>query len=136
MIFNKTGGCLYHHDLLASKQRGDLQGLINLDTADKRITERQKLVFGLLWSLKSFSQMVSCDKEGQEFRNFSTSEFSLHLLEIPTGLKFILLTSPTTANPTPLSAKNIIPADYKNNIPVNMSQLSQGTSEQNSDRVL
>ena len=121
MIFNKTGLCLYHHDLLASKQLGDLKGLINLESADKKVTERQKLVFGLLWSLKSFSQMVSCDKEGQEFRNFSTSEFSLHFLEIATGLKFILLTTPTTANPLPLSTKNMIPSDFVSNIPVNMS---------------
>ena len=96
IIFNKGGQCLYHHDFFKSRKEGDLKGLINLDKLDKKIVEKQKLLFGLLWSLKSFSQMMSCDDPKQAFKNFSTSEFSLHFLEIPTGLKIILLTDPSS----------------------------------------
>ena len=55
IIFNKTGQCLYHHDLYKSRVEGDLKGLINLDAPEKKIVEKQKLLFGLIWSLKSFS---------------------------------------------------------------------------------
>ena len=87
---------MYHHDLYKSKKEGDLKGLIDLSNPDKKVVEKQKLVFGLLWSLKSFSSMVACDHPNQSFKNFSTSQFSLHFLEIPTGLKLILLTDPTS----------------------------------------
>ena len=55
MIFNKVGLCLYHHDISKSKQNGELKGLIDIDQPEKKILEKEKLVFGLIWSLKSFS---------------------------------------------------------------------------------
>ena len=61
MIFNKSGLCLYHHDMFKSKKLGNFAGLISPDNQDKKVVEKRKLVFGLLWSLKSFAQMVSCD---------------------------------------------------------------------------
>ena len=107
IIFNKTGLCLYHHDLRQSKTEGLLTGVIDLDNPSKKVTEKQKLLFGLIWSLKSWSSKVSCENPNQVFKNFSTSEFSLHFLEIPTGLKIILLTNPTTGTQQlPQSTKN------------------------------
>ena len=35
MIFNKTGLCLYHHDLSKSKREGDLKGLVNIENTEK-----------------------------------------------------------------------------------------------------
>ena len=64
MIFNKTGSCLYHHDLWKSKQEGDLKGLVDPVNTPNKISEKQKLVFGLLWSLKSFSQTFACNSNG------------------------------------------------------------------------
>ena len=64
IIFNKTGACLYHHDLMKSKLQGNLKGLYHPDNTPQKVKEKEKLVFGLLWSLKSFSQMVSCDQPG------------------------------------------------------------------------
>ena len=48
LIFNKSGQCLFHVDFTGS---------INFDKTND-VHQRQKLIFGLIWSLKSFSQMV------------------------------------------------------------------------------
>ena len=32
IIFNRSGTCLYHHDLNKSHKDGDLTGLINIDS--------------------------------------------------------------------------------------------------------
>ena len=40
MIFNKTGLCLYHHDLSKSKREGDLKGLINIENTEKKLIEK------------------------------------------------------------------------------------------------
>ena len=106
MIFNKTGACLYHHDIAKSKRDGTLRGLIDIDNVEKKHDEKQKLVFGLIWSLKSFASQMACDNQGQSqlsgptnvFKNFSTSQFSLHFFEVPTGLKIVLLTNPTSSS--------------------------------------
>ena len=60
----------------------------------KSVLEKQKLIFGLLWSLKSFSQQVSPTPLPSTFRNFSTPRYKLHALEIQTGIKLILITVP------------------------------------------
>ena len=52
LIFSKTGSCLYH---------ADFTGTINFEKEKDKssdVYQRQKLIFGLFWSLKSFSQMV------------------------------------------------------------------------------
>ena len=98
LIFSKTGSCLYHLDFT---------GTINFDKAhDKNgdVHQRQKLVFGLLWSIKSFSIMVTIifpfiifklsTKPLQCFRNYSTAKYKFHIYELPTGLKLVLITSP------------------------------------------
>ena len=40
MIFNKTGLCLYHHDLSKSKREGDLKGLVNIENTEKKLIEK------------------------------------------------------------------------------------------------
>ena len=44
-IFNRSGTCLYSSDLV-SKQ---------VNSSDKEAVNKQKLLFGLMWSLKGFS---------------------------------------------------------------------------------
>ncbi len=94
LIFNKSGQCLFHLDFT---------GTINFEKTND-VQQRQKLVFGLTWSLKSFSQMVIIShlmliqlstKPLQTFRNYSTPKYKLHLYELPTGLKLILVTQPS-----------------------------------------
>ena len=40
MIFNKTGLCLYHHDIAKSKREGTLKGLIDIDNIEKKHDEK------------------------------------------------------------------------------------------------
>ena len=56
LIFNRSGLCLCHIDL----QNGEVLPTTSvkpdeITNEQKSIFEKQKLVFGLLWSLKSFS---------------------------------------------------------------------------------
>ena len=40
LFFNKSGMCLYHHDLSKSKREGELTGLIDCDLTSKEIKEK------------------------------------------------------------------------------------------------
>nr|CAB3267217.1 trafficking protein particle complex subunit 1-like [Phallusia mammillata] len=54
--------------------------------------EEQKLLFGMIHSIKSFVTKMS-PKDGKEgFISYTTSRYKIHFYESPTGLKFILLT--------------------------------------------
>ena len=130
IIFNRTGLCLYHHDLYKSKTNGDLAGLIDCDKPPKDIIDKQKLIFGLIWSLKSWSEKISCDAPGQVFKSFTTANYSFHFFEVPTGVKFVLLTSPTSSIIPPTTGVGIAPSS-----PFSLSHLCQGTSEQNADTI-
>jgi len=77
-IFGRNGACLYYEDW-------------NRRTAPKSMLEEQKLMFGLLYSLRSFCTKIS-PKPCTSFSYFKTSLYKLHLFETATGLKFILLT--------------------------------------------
>lgn len=82
-VFNRSGVCLFHRDW--NRKR-----MVLADSPD----EDKKLVFGLLFSLKYFAQRVSpVDCEG--LRKFSTSAYTLHQFETPTGLRLVLNTDPT-----------------------------------------
>ncbi|TNV75435.1 hypothetical protein FGO68_gene14569 [Halteria grandinella] len=87
LIYNKTGACLFHLDFT---------GTINFDKdSDKNsdVRQRQKLVYGLVCGIKSFSQMLS-SKPLPCFRNYATAKYKFHIYELPTGLKLVLMTSP------------------------------------------
>ena len=148
MIFNKTGLCLYHHDIAKSKREGTLRGLIDIDRTDKKHDEQEKLVFGLIWSLKSFASTVACDSPNQPsnaFKNFSTSQYSLHFFEVPTGLKIALLTNPTSSSSLVLGGQpnqNLQPQRtqmYQSSVPAfHMPSIIQSgqTSEYYADQIL
>ena len=57
----------------------------------------QKLLFGLIFSLKRFCEMnsPSSSKASPDFHSFTTSSYRLHFYETPTGLKFILISEPS-----------------------------------------
>ena len=48
-IFNRSGGCLYSHDLVSGKVNSTEQADIN----------KQKLLFGLLWAMRGIAEKVS-----------------------------------------------------------------------------
>lgn len=65
--------------------------------------EEQKLLSGLLFSLKSFSQKLDpqSPSKGQvsagcnAFNSYITPLYKLHYFETPTGYKFVMMTDPT-----------------------------------------
>jgi len=59
LIFNRSGACLYHADLVTRV----------VNSTEKAVIDKEKLIFGLMWGLKSFSHKV-------------TEYFSLILLDI------------------------------------------------------
>ena len=90
-VFGKTGACLYSHDLVSRQ----------VNSVDKPSVDKQKLLFGLLWSLKGFCERVSPSELESTFSNFTTPQYKLHVLEIPTGLKFVLITAPDASSQQP-----------------------------------
>ena len=63
------------------------------------------MIFGLIWGLREFSNKVSTNSTNlnvqvalydlpSTFRNFTTANYKFHILEQPTGIKFVLMTKP------------------------------------------
>ncbi|CAM6127214.1 unnamed protein product [Calypogeia fissa] len=93
-MFNRQGVCVHYHVWL--------RPLSNLSRQ-----EDQKLMFGLLFSLKSFTakmdpvggskgQLGATVMHGQgcSFHSFRTNTYKLSFMETPTGIKIVLLTDP------------------------------------------
>eukprot|EP00743_Colponemidia_sp_Colp-15_P006321 GILK01006800.1.p1 GENE.GILK01006800.1~~GILK01006800.1.p1 ORF type:complete len:139 (-),score=6.21 GILK01006800.1:214-630(-) len=83
-IFNRQGQCLYYEEW-------------NRKKAVKNVIEDQKLVFGLLWSLKSFTQKIA-PRPVNTFNSFTTPTYKMHCFETGSGLKFILNTDPSVGD--------------------------------------
>lgn len=54
--------------------------------------QEAKLTFGMLYSIKSFVNKISPTVTKEGFLYYKTSKYTLHYLETPSGLKFILNT--------------------------------------------
>jgi hypothetical protein len=89
-IFNRSGICILHIDLQEEQ--------INLSnkaiSVSKEKEDRYKLIFGLLFSMKSFVKNLSVKKNEDTLKAYSTSTYKLHYLELLNGLRFVLLTKP------------------------------------------
>ncbi|XP_021748593.1 trafficking protein particle complex subunit 1-like [Chenopodium quinoa] len=97
-IFNRNGVCLLYREWNRSLHTLDAQ-------------QDQKLMFGLLFSLKSLTAKmdpVSADKvnlgvpqlpgQGCSFHSFRTNTYKLSFMETPSGIKLILVTNPRTGD--------------------------------------
>ncbi|KAJ7559875.1 hypothetical protein O6H91_04G106400 [Diphasiastrum complanatum] len=93
-LYNRSGVCLHYHVWLRTHTTLSPQ-------------QDQKLMFGLLFSLKSFTSKMdptSVHKgnlgvpqfagQGCSFHSFSTNTYKLSLMETPSGIKLVLVTDP------------------------------------------
>jgi len=79
-VYNNTGLCVFHEEL--ESYREPLQR-----------TYTQQLLFGLIYSLKSFCKKFSPESlEISPFTSYTTDSYKLHILETHSGLNFILVT--------------------------------------------
>uniref|UniRef100_A0A0G4FEH0 Trafficking protein particle complex subunit n=1 Tax=Chromera velia CCMP2878 TaxID=1169474 RepID=A0A0G4FEH0_9ALVE len=60
----------------------------------KQLAGEVKLISGLLFSLKNFSQKVA-PMASPSFNSFSTLFYKLHCFESPSGYKFLFMTDPS-----------------------------------------
>lgn len=116
-IFNRSGVCLIHLDL-----QEDSINLTNkaLNVTNKKNNDnRYKLIFGLLFSMKSFVKSISPNKTADYFKSFATSNFKLHYIEILNGLRLVFLSGPTNLD-LGTYLKDIYSAFYVNYISKNI----------------
>eukprot|EP00126_Sphaerothecum_destruens_P015237 Sdes_comp9169_c0_seq1m641 len=79
-LFNRTGDCIFYREW----QRQVAPTMPH--------EESLKLVYGLLFSIKSFVSRISPKPMQDGFHFYKTSTYKLNFFESATGLKFILVT--------------------------------------------
>lgn len=96
LIFHRNGKCLLDLDEFNENYNGNVQNKAIVTTANKENEHRYKLIYGMLFSMKSFVKTLSPGKDEDALKNFCTSEYKLHYVEFVNGLRFIFLTDPRT----------------------------------------
>lgn len=86
-IFDRNGLCLYHQDWQRKKH------------SNLPIDEEHKLMYGMLFSMKSFISRMSPADSKDTLVSYQTNNCKLNFMETPAGLKIVLNTD--------LAAKNI-----------------------------
>ena len=86
-IFDRHGECLFFREWNAPK-----------GPPKHGYVEDQKLLFGLLFSLKQFVQNLSLRESPDPMQQLETRRTRLHIFETATGLRFVINTSKTLTN--------------------------------------
>ena len=87
-IFNNIGNCLFHQNRTGK-------------THDKHPQDIQKLIFGMLYTMKSTCKKFSPHPVTvSPFSSFTTDSYKLHILETPSGLNFVMFSSPELLDQT------------------------------------
>ena len=82
-VFSKDGACIFHHEWNKKKGTGMAK------------EEEYKLMYGMVYSIKSFASRMSPNSYKDGFLGYKTSTYYLHCLETPSGVKMVLNTDPS-----------------------------------------
>lgn len=85
-IFDRNCSCLFYKQWARHKEAG-----ISKD-------EEFKLMYGMIFSIKSLISRLSTTSAKEGFVSYTTSKYKLHFFETPTGLKFVLNTDTDVGN--------------------------------------
>ncbi|KAJ4438013.1 hypothetical protein ANN_13952 [Periplaneta americana] len=103
-IFDRFGTMLYYSEWNRLKQSGITREevisnarllsflKISIFLIELFLLQEAKLMYGMLFSLKSFVSKISPLDTKDGFLYYKTSKYALHYFETPSGLKFILNT--------------------------------------------
>ncbi|CAM9155295.1 unnamed protein product [Discosporangium mesarthrocarpum] len=80
-IFNRKGKCLYYREWHRP-----------LNTLEHDQLEEQRLMFGMLYSIKELVTKMSQDPKTAALHALKTGSYTLHHLETSSGLRFVLNT--------------------------------------------
>ena len=99
-IFDEKGTLLFYKEWLRKKHtsmdRDEVRFSI-LTTWSRefefvKLLQEAKLLYGMLFSIKSFVNKLSPEDLKEGFQSFKTSQYRLNLYETPTKVKFVLNT--------------------------------------------
>jgi len=86
-IFDEKGTLLYYREWLRKKHT----------SMDRE--QEAKLLYGMLFSIKSFVNKLSPEDLSEGFQSFKTSQYRLNLYETPTKVKLVLNTDTAVTHP-------------------------------------
>jgi len=86
-IFDESGTLLFYKEWLRKKHT----------SMDKQ--EEAKLLYGMLFSIKSFANKLSPDDMKEGFQSFKTNKYRLNVFETPTQIKFVMNTDTAVTHP-------------------------------------
>ena len=119
LIFHRNGTCLCDLDSFDENNQVTVTNKVFTSSANKENEHRYKLIYGMLFSMKSFVKTLSPTKNQDSLRSFNTSNYKLHYIEFINGLRFIFISTPTNIDLgdelrnihrlfyTPLISKNV-----------------------------